>query len=94
MHALEILNKHNMLDSKPCKTSVVLGSKLNKNEGTPLQGVTNYRALVDSLQYLSQMKPELTYVVNQVAQFVQEPKTLYLIAAKRIFKIYQGLKNS
>lgn len=52
--------------------------------------MTSYRALVYLLQYLSQTIPDLTYSINQVARFVQEPRTSHLVAAKRILRYVEG----
>jgi len=61
------------------------------NDGELVKNVTNYRALVGSLQYLSQTRPDLVYAINQVAQFVHEPRTGHLAAAKRILRYIKGI---
>ncbi|GAA0168544.1 hypothetical protein LIER_40587 [Lithospermum erythrorhizon] len=43
-----------------------------------------YRSLVGALQYLSIIRPDITYVVNSASQFMHSPTKLHLIAAKRI----------
>lgn len=68
--ALEILSKHDMLNCQPSKSPVLLGFKLSKENRYLLQDVTYYRALVVSLQYISQTRFDLTYSINQVAEFV------------------------
>jgi len=64
-YAINILSKNNMLNCKPCKYPVLPNSKLSKDEGTSLQDVTSFRALVGSLQYLSLTGSDLTYSINQ-----------------------------
>lgn len=52
-------------------------------------------SLLIELQYLFQTRPDLTYTINQITQFVQEPRTLHLNAAKRILiKLSHGLHFS
>lgn len=50
-YVLNIFTKNNMLNSKPCKYSVLPNSKLSRDEGTLAQDITRFRALVSSLQY-------------------------------------------
>lgn len=60
-YAVNILGKNNILNCKLCKYLVLPNSKLSKDEGTPLQDITSFRALLGSLQYLSLTKPDLIY---------------------------------
>lgn len=76
-YALYILKKYNMLNCNPSKNLVSPCSKLSREEGELLQDVTSYRSFVCS---------NLTYAINQVAQFVQEPRTCHLMIAKRILR--------
>lgn len=66
-YALDILNKNNMLNCKPCRSPVLPGSKLVKDKGDILQDITAFKALVGSLQYLSYTSTDLTYAINQDA---------------------------
>lgn len=93
-YALDILTKQNkMLNCLSCKSLVSLGSKLQKDEGDLLLDATAYRDLVGSLQYLSQTRPSLTYSINQVAQFVQQPRTSHLVVVKRILRYIKGTQD-
>lgn len=85
-YALDILKKYNMLNCRPIKSPILPDFKLARNEGDLLQDITSYKALVGSLQYLANTIPDLIYCINQVAQFVQEPRTTHLLAAKRILR--------
>lgn len=42
--------------------------------------------LVGSLQYLTLTRPDLTYQVNQVSQFMQKPRSAHMTTAKRILR--------
>lgn len=49
------------------------GSKLKVDKGSELVDPKPFRMLVGSLQYLTPTRPDLTYQVNQVSQFMQRP---------------------
>uniref|UniRef100_A0A2N9JAD8 Integrase catalytic domain-containing protein n=1 Tax=Fagus sylvatica TaxID=28930 RepID=A0A2N9JAD8_FAGSY len=58
--------------------------------GDPLSDVTEYRQLVGSLQYLTFTHPDISYAVHHVAQVMSAPRTLHLVAAKRILRYLKG----
>ena len=42
-------------------------------EGKPLENPTAYRTLLGSLQYVSLTRPNISYIVNKLAQYMQRP---------------------
>lgn len=70
-YAMDLLVKFNMAMCKSCRFSTLSRSKLKIDQGYDLEGPTQFRMLVESLQYLTITKPDLTYKVNQVSQFMQ-----------------------
>lgn len=83
---LDILKKYDMVNCKPCKSPVTPGSKLIKDNGELIKDPTHYREMVGFLQYLSQNRPDITYVTNEVAQFLHESRISHLMATKRILR--------
>ena len=51
---------------------------------------TPYRSLVDALQYATFTRPNITYAVNQVCQYMHKPTATHFAAAKRILHYLQG----
>jgi histone deacetylase 1/2 len=47
---------------------------------------TQYRSLVGGLQYLTMTRPDLSFVVNKVCQYLHEPRTPHWSAVKRILR--------
>jgi histone deacetylase 1/2 len=47
---------------------------------------TKYRSLVGGLQYLTMTRPDLSFVVNKVCQYLHEPRTPHMSAVKRILR--------
>ena len=61
-----------------------LNSKLHKDEGNHLPNPTIYKKLVGSLIYLTMTRPDISYAVHIVSQFVGNPYKLHLTAVHRI----------
>ncbi|KAK1609827.1 hypothetical protein QYE76_033500 [Lolium multiflorum] len=47
---------------------------------------TKYRSVVGALQYLTLTRPDLSYAVNKVCQYLHAPTTMHWTAAKRILR--------
>ena len=52
--------------------------------GTLVTDITLYRQLVGVLQYLIITRPDISFAVNKICQFIHKPTTDHFIAAKRI----------
>ena len=51
---------------------------------------TAYRSMVSGLQYLTLTRPDLSFAVNRVCQYLHAPRTSHLSAVKRILRYVQG----
>ncbi|XP_026450849.1 uncharacterized protein LOC113350971 [Papaver somniferum] len=90
-YSLEILKKHDMMGCKPCKTPVSQGQRASVCDGTLLSDVASYRSLVGSLQYLTLTRPDISYAVNYVSQFLHCPTDVHLQLS---IEVYQGITLS
>ncbi|RVW87652.1 Retrovirus-related Pol polyprotein from transposon RE1 [Vitis vinifera] len=61
-----------------------------KEEGNLLADPSLYRKLVGSLVYLTITRPDISFAVQQVNQFLQTPRHLHLAAVRRIIRYVQG----
>ena len=92
-YAHDLLKKHNMLDSKPAPSPSCPNTKLSLHEGDPLLNPHGYRSLVGAFHYLTFTRPNISFSVHQVCQYMSTPTSTHLAAAKRILRYIQGTLN-
>ncbi|GKB82412.1 RmlC-like cupins superfamily protein [Tanacetum coccineum] len=64
-----------------------LGIKLCRTQhGTPLPDEGSYRRLVGRLLYLTMTRPDISYVVQHLSQFVSAPKDVHMQVATHLLK--------
>ena len=79
-----------MLFSKSQPTPMVSSPCLSQNDTTTFNNASLYCPIVDSLQYLLIRRPELSYSVNKVCQFMHHPKQHHWKVVKRILHYLVG----
>ena len=72
-YILDILVDTGMLDCKPINTPMDSNVKLVPGLGEPLQDPGRYRRHVGKLNYLTITRPDVSFPVNVVSQFLQSP---------------------
>jgi hypothetical protein len=53
-------------------------------DGTFSVDSTEYKSIIGALQYLSLTRPDISFAVNKLSQFMHKPTTTHLTAAKRL----------
>ncbi|CAL2265123.1 unnamed protein product [Prunus armeniaca] len=89
-YAYDLLQRHGMLHCKPANTPLAAKVPLSASDGVPLESPSDYREIVGSLQYLTLTRPDLSFAVSSIAQFMAAPRTSHLVAAKRILRYVKG----
>ncbi|XP_050121339.1 uncharacterized mitochondrial protein AtMg00810-like [Malus sylvestris] len=89
-YAYDSLKRANMVDCKPCSTPVAAKTSLSANDGPLLSSPIEFQALVGCLQYLTLTQLDISFAVNNVAQFMASPHQPHLLAIKRILQYIKG----
>jgi hypothetical protein len=91
-YATDVVKRANMWHCKPVDTPISATEKLSLTEGEALgeEDSTKYRSIVGALQYLTLTRPDLSFSVNKVCQFLHKPATVHWGAVKRIIRYVKG----
>ena len=79
-----------MLDCKPVDTPMDLNVKLVPSQGELLRDLGRYRRLVGKLNYLTITRPDISFPVSVVSQFLQSPCDSHWDAVVRILRYIKG----
>lgn len=89
-YARNLLERFGMGESKEIATPMEPYLKLQKEEEDPLKDPRRFRQLLGSLIYLTITRPEIAYSVRVISQFMHNPTTHHLDAAKRVLRYIKG----
>ena len=89
-YASDLLIKHHMVDSKSAKTPCSPNTRLSLHEGDLLSDPHGYKSLVEALHYLTSTRPNISFAVHQVCQYMAAPTSTHLTAAKRVLRYIKG----
>lgn len=88
-YAHDILQRAALLDAKPATTALASNVAF-VTSGELFDDPTHYRSLVGALQYLTITRPDISYAVNQVSQFLQTPTRSHFQSVERILRYIKG----
>lgn len=89
-HISDLLSKHNMDGAKYNVTPMCTASSLILEDGSKKINPTPYRQLVGGLQYLCISRPDISYAVNRLSQFMHAPSENHWTALKRVLRYLKG----
>lgn len=90
-YSLDIIAETGLMGAKPVSFPLEQNHKLLRDEGEPMTDPFRYRRLVGRLIYLATTRPELSYAIHVLSQFMNNPKAPHWDAALRVVRY---LKNS
>ncbi|KAK1561349.1 hypothetical protein QYE76_037225 [Lolium multiflorum] len=87
-YSLDLLQRAGMLKCKTTTTPMSSTDKITAVDGELLssEDATVYRSIVGGLQYLMITRPDISYAVNRVCQYLQTPRDTHWSAVKRILR--------
>ncbi|CAL1355334.1 unnamed protein product [Linum trigynum] len=89
-YALDILEDTGVQGSRPSSFPVEQNHQLTKSTDDVLPDPSLYRHLVGLLLYLTITRPDITYAINILSQFVHAPSQMHLDAAFRVLRYIKG----
>lgn len=81
-YILELLEKAQLIDSKPVSTPMAPRVVVSQHDGDNFLDPTLYKTLVGSLQYVTITQPNIAFSVNKAYQFLACPTTSHMIMVK------------
>ncbi|XP_074300576.1 uncharacterized protein LOC141631855 [Silene latifolia] len=89
-YALDIISESGLLGAKPAITPIEQHHQLGLASGALLDDAERYRRLVGRLVYLEVTRPDLSYAVHILSQFLHQPRKEHMDAALRVVRYLKG----
>jgi hypothetical protein len=89
-YAEDVLERAGMVNYKPASTPIDTKGKISATDGVPLQDKTFYPSIAGALQYLTLIRPEIAYAVQQACLYMQDPHDAHWGIIKRILRYVRG----
>lgn len=86
----DLLYHSSMHGCNPMSSPMYSTSILSHHDGVPLADGTEYRSTVGALQYCTFTRPDISFAVNKVSQFMHTPTDIHWQAVKRILRYLRG----
>ena len=83
---LDILEEIGLLGSKPVETPMNPNVKLYEDQGELLSNPERYRRLVGKLNYLTITRPDISFAISVLGQFMKDPRLPHWEAVIRIMR--------
>ena len=89
-YILDLLNETKLLQGKINNTPIETNHRLTTSEGDPKIEVGSYQRLIGKLLYLAHTRPDISYPVNVLTQFMHSPQRSHYQAALRVLSYLKG----
>jgi hypothetical protein len=88
-YILEILQEFGLIHCNAAMTILPEVFKMGKEEDSKLVDLPMFRRIVGKLIYLTNIRPDVVYVVSIISCFMGDPRQVHLDAAKHIFNLFE-----
>ena len=89
-YVFDLLDETRLLGAKPAETPMEPNVKLSSDTGEIFDDPGRYRRLVGKLNYLTITRPDISFAVSVVSQFMQNPRIPHWDAVLRIVRYLKG----
>jgi hypothetical protein len=85
-YCLDLLSDSSFLGTKPVSTPSDPSIKLYNDSGELYPDIPSYRRLIGRLLYLNTTRPDITFITQQLSQFLAKPTITHYNAATRVLR--------
>lgn len=89
-YCLDLLADSGSINSKPVSTPSDPSIKLHNDSSIPYEDIPSYRRLIGRLLYLNTTRPDITFITQQLSQFLSKPTHTHHNAALRVLRYLKG----
>ncbi|KAD7478957.1 hypothetical protein E3N88_02093 [Mikania micrantha] len=93
-YTLDILEETGMMGCRPSSFPMEKNLKLGTCDEEPCVDSNQFRRLIGKLLYLQATRPDITYAVNVLSQFVGDPRQSHMEAANRVLRYLKSTPSS
>ncbi|KAL0361435.1 UNVERIFIED_CONTAM: Retrovirus-related Pol polyprotein from transposon RE2 [Sesamum radiatum] len=93
-YTMDIISDSGMAHANPALTPLPAGLKLSRDSGTYLQEPDRFRRLIGRLLYLGFTRPDISFAVQQLSQFLQHPTDHHWHVATHIVRYLNGTTST
>ncbi|GFQ01000.1 uncharacterized mitochondrial protein atmg00810 [Phtheirospermum japonicum] len=87
----EVIERAGIKGAKCVSYTMMVTPPLSKFSGQPIEDPSHYKHNVCALQYDTLTRPDISFVINKVIQFMQNPLDKHWKAVKRIIIYLSGI---
>jgi hypothetical protein len=85
-YCLDLLADSGLTNSKPVSTPSDPSIKLHNDSSPMYEDISSYRRLIGRLLYLNTTRPDITFITQQLSQFLTKPTHIHHAAAMRVLR--------
>ncbi|KAK6137201.1 hypothetical protein DH2020_029055 [Rehmannia glutinosa] len=89
----DLLTKTKFEGCKPTSTPMAVNLKLALGDSAALADPSSYRSTMGALQYLTLTRPDISFAVNKLSQFLHNPTINHWQAVKHLLRYLKGTSH-